>query len=50
VRNTGDGALKTATFDLPALAGEFRLVTEGPGDLTVTFVRVVKNPVGRSAL
>jgi hypothetical protein len=41
VQNSGDGALKTATFSLPALAGEFRLVTKGPGDLTVTFVRVI---------
>lgn len=41
VENTGDGALKTATFAISALPRDFRLATRG-GDLTVTFVRVIK--------
>jgi hypothetical protein len=45
VRNTGDNQLKTATFEIAALPPEFRLVTAGPGDLTVTFVRVLKPAV-----
>jgi hypothetical protein len=50
VENTGDGQRKTATFEIPNLAAarqfpgqmDFRLVSEGPGDLTVTMVRVIK--------
>jgi hypothetical protein len=49
IRNDGDGQRKTATFSLAKLAAtggfsggmDFRLVTEGPGDLTVTMVRVI---------
>jgi hypothetical protein len=50
VRNRGDGERKTATFHVANLAArqafpggmDFRLVAEGPGDLTVTMVRVLK--------
>jgi len=50
VRNSGDGQLKTATFHIDSLAAahsfpgqmDFRIVTDGPGDVTVTVVRVVK--------
>ncbi len=50
VTNSGDGLRKTATFQVAdltasrAMPGEmdFRIVTEGPGDLTVTVVRVIK--------
>jgi len=50
VANTADGKLKTATFRVADLAAgramegkmDFRLVCQGPGDLTVTLVRVVK--------
>ncbi|MCX7011980.1 MAG: hypothetical protein NTW86_05340 [Candidatus Sumerlaeota bacterium] len=50
VENTGDGQRKTATFEIANLAAarqfpgqmDFRLVSEGPGDLTVTMVRVIK--------
>jgi hypothetical protein len=41
VENSGDGALKTATFAVAGLPREFRLVTAG-GDITVTLVRVIK--------
>jgi len=52
VENTGDGQRKTATFEVSELAAketfpgnmDLRLVTEGPGDLTVTMVRVIKLP------
>ena len=50
VQNSGDGQLKTATFRIGSLAAaqsfpdrmDFRIVTDGPGDVTVTVVRVVK--------
>jgi len=42
VKNTGDSSAKTAIFDVAALPPEFRLVSKGPGDLTVSFVRVLK--------
>jgi len=50
MENSGDGQLKTATFEVSRLAAgrafpgkmDFRLVSEGPGDLTVVMVRVVK--------
>ena len=50
VENTGDGNRKTATFRVAELAAgrqfpeemDFRLVTEGPGDLVVSVVRVIK--------
>jgi hypothetical protein len=49
VENIGDNQRKTATFPVPRLAAiggfpggiDFRLVTEGPGDLTITLVRVI---------
>lgn len=59
VVNVGDGKRKTATFRIADLAAarampgkmDFRLITEGPGDLTVTLVRIVnpnfKNPPKR---
>jgi len=51
VTNTGDGERKTATFAIPELAAraafpgkmDFRAVTTGPGDLTVTMARVIKS-------
>ena len=56
VENLGDGQLKTATFQVADLAAgrrmpgrmDFRLVTEGPGDLTVTMVRVIKTTASPS--
>ena len=50
VQNSGDGQLKTATFRIDSLAAaqsfpgqmDFRIVTDGPGDVTVTLVRIVK--------
>lgn len=50
VQNSGDGQRKTATFAVDALAAarsfpgdmDFRLVTDGPGDVTVTMVRILK--------
>jgi hypothetical protein len=50
VQNTGDGQRKTATFRIDSLSAsrslpgqmDFRIVTNGPGDVTVTLVRVVK--------
>ena len=50
VANTGDNQLKTATFQVAGLSAtgafpgkmDFRLVTEGPGDLTCSMVRVIK--------
>jgi hypothetical protein len=42
VQNTGDNTLKTVTFTIAGLSPEFRLVSEGPDDLTVSFVRVLK--------
>ncbi len=50
VENTGDKERKTATFSIEELAAnggfegamDFRLASEGPGDLYVTMVRVIK--------
>jgi hypothetical protein len=50
VENTDDGQRKTATFRIDDLAAgrrfpgqmDFRVVSEGPGDVTCTMVRVVK--------
>jgi hypothetical protein len=50
VENSGDGQRKTATFELGPLAAarafpgemDFRIVTAGPGDITVTMVRILK--------
>ncbi|OPZ18554.1 MAG: hypothetical protein BWZ10_01028 [candidate division BRC1 bacterium ADurb.BinA364] len=51
VKNTGDNERKTATFQIPALSAaraypggmDFRLAAEGPGDLTVQMVRIIKS-------
>lgn len=51
VENTGDGSRKTATFRVAKLAAgqnfpgkmDFRLVTEGSGDLVVNMVRVIRS-------
>jgi len=48
IQNAGDGQVKTATFRVAELAArgdlagemDFRLKTQGPGDLTVVMVRV----------
>jgi glycosyl hydrolase family 42 (putative beta-galactosidase) len=42
VQSAGDGERKTATFEIAGLSGDFRIVTAGPGDVTVTMVRVIK--------
>jgi hypothetical protein len=50
VENAGDGERKTATFSIDSLASagqfpggmDFRLVAEGPGDVVVTMVRIIK--------
>ena len=50
VDNIADGQLKTATFELKGLSAQsallekmdLRIVTEGPGDVAVTMVRVIK--------
>ena len=50
VQNFGDGQRKTATFRIDSLSAsrslpgqmDFKIVTDGPGDVTVTLVRVVK--------
>lgn len=51
VENRGDGQRKTATFFLPDIEPsnglpqkqDLRLVCEGPGDLTVSMVRLIRN-------
>ena len=51
VQNSGDGQRKTATFRMDSLSAarsfpgqmDFRLVTAGPADVTVTMVRIVKD-------
>ena len=50
VDNKGDNQRKTATFAVASLAAaggfpggmDFRLVAEGPADLTATMVRVIR--------
>jgi len=50
VSNSGDGQRKTATFRIDSISSsrsfpgltDFRLVTGGPGDVTVTMVRIIK--------
>jgi hypothetical protein len=50
IQNSGDNQLKTATFRIDALSAtrsfpgqmDFRILTDGPGDVTVTMVRLVK--------